>query len=313
MDVSIIIVNYNTKQLTSNCINSLIHSKCTDPTYEIILVDNASYDGSVEEITSKYPEVKVIKNTENFGFAKANNQGIAIASGKYILLLNSDTIVEPGTLGTIISFMDENPKIGASGCKVVLPDGSLDKACRRGFPTPLTTFYYVSGLSKLFPKSPHFNAYHMEYLSEDDSYPVDCLVGAFMMVRREVIDQVGMLDERFFMYFEDTDWCYRIQQAGWINYYYPMTQITHFKRGSSRGRPFRITYEFHRAMKMFYDKHYRKQYPFWVTLLMYAGITVKFGATVAKDQIWKLFQQAKPSKKKAPTPGENSKVINAGK
>jgi len=307
VDLSIIIVNYNTKALTLNCLESLSNIK-TIFNNEIILIDNHSMDDSVQAIQEFYPQVHLISNKENLGFSKANNQGIQIAKGRYILLLNSDTTSEPDTLETMIRFMDNHPEVGASGCKVVLPDGSLDKACRRGFPTPLTTLYYVSGLSKLFPKSPHFNSYHMEYMNEDEAYPVDCLVGAFMMVRREVLDQVGMLDERFFMYFEDTDWCYRIQQAGWINYYYPMTQITHFKRGSSRGRPYRITYEFHRAMKMFYDKHYRKQYPFWVTLLMYAGITVKFGVTLVKDFIWKQVQWMKfPQKMRKPASGENSK------
>lgn len=290
MDLSIIIVNYNTRELTLNCLRTIYQSK-TLFHYEIILTDNNSNDGSVQAIKELYPKVILIPNSDNVGFSKANNQGIRIAKGRYILLLNSDTTIESDTLDTMIRFMDEHNEVGASGCKVALPDGSLDKACRRGFPTPLTTFYYVSGLSKLFPKSPHFNSYHMEYLSEDEEYPIDCLVGAFMLVRREVIEQVGLLDERFFMYFEDTDWCYRIQQAGWINYYYPKTQITHFKRGSSRGRPIRITYEFHRAMKLFYDKHYRNQYPFWVTLFMYTGIGLKFGFTVCKDLVWKLVKR----------------------
>lgn len=290
MDLSVIIVNYNTKELTLNCLDSIGQSETTFQ-LETILIDNHSTDDSVEVIQQLHPEVILISNSENVGFAKANNQGMRIAKGRYILLLNSDTVVQPNTLDVMIRFMDKHPEVGASGCKVLLPDGSLDKACRRGFPTPLTTFYYVSGISKLFPKSLRFNAYHMEFLDENEEYPVDCLVGAFMMVRREVIEQVGMLDERFFMYFEDTDWCYRIQQAGWVNYYYPKTQIIHYKRGSSRGRPYRITYEFHRAMKLFYDKHYRKHYPFWVTIFMYLGITVKFGATVLKDQIWKLFHK----------------------
>jgi hypothetical protein len=129
----------------------------------------------------------------------------------------------------------------------------------------------------------------MEYLDEDEEYPVDCLVGAFLMVRRKAIEQVGLLDERFFMYFEDTDWCYRLKQAGWINYYYPKTKITHYKRGSSRGRPIRITFEFHRAMKLFYDKHYRKKYRFYVTLLMYSGIAMKFVYTITKDFFWKFL------------------------
>lgn len=279
MDLSIIVVNYNTRELTLNCLQTIYLSETTY-SFEVIMIDNNSKDGSVQAVRQMYPQVKILQNTDNVGFSKANNQGIHIAKGRYILLLNSDTTVEHDTLDIMLHFMDDHAEVGASGCKVVLPDGSLDKACRRGYPTPLATFYYVSGISKLFPTSPRFNSYHMEYLSEDDAYPIDCLVGAFMMVRREVIDQVGLLDERFFMYFEDTDWCYRIQKAGWINYYYPKTKVTHIKRGSSRGMSYRITYEFHRSMKMFYDKHYRNQYPFWVTILIYAGIVAKFGFAI---------------------------------
>lgn len=306
MDLSIIVVNFNTKKLTSECIQSVFQSN-TQFNFEIIIVDNHSTDESIKYIKHQYPNVHLIENTDNLGYSRANNQGIESAQGRYMLLLNSDTTVETDTLETMIQFMDTHPEVGASGCKVVLPDGSLDKACRRGFPTPLTTFYYVSGLSKLFPNSPRFNSYHMEYLNEDEAYPIDCLVGAFMMVRREAVNQVGLLDERFFMYFEDTDWCYRIQEAGWLNYYYPKTKITHFKRGSSRGRPYRITYEFHRAMKLFYDKHYRNKYPFWVTLLMYAGIAVKFGLTVVKDQVWKVANRKVSSKRLGK---ENNKGIS---
>lgn len=274
IDLSIIIVNYNTKQLTLNCLAS-IYQSITDSRFEVILIDNASHDNSIEAIADKHPQVRLIVNTNNLGFSKANNQGMLIAQGRYVLLLNSDTVIEPDTLDTMIRFMDEHPKVGVAGCKVVLPDGSLDKACRRGFPTPSATFYYVSRLSKLFPKNPRINAYHREDLDPDEEYPIDCLIGAFMMVRREVIDQVGMLDEDFFMYGEDVDWCYRIKQAGWVNYYYPRTQIVHYKRASSRNKPFKITYEFHRAFFVLYNKHFREKYPFWVNGLMYVGMGLK--------------------------------------
>ncbi|MCR8844862.1 glycosyltransferase family 2 protein [Paenibacillus sp. SC116] len=298
MDLSVVIVNYNTKQLTLNCLQS-VYTSVTDYTYEVILVDNASVDDSVAAIREQFPQVILKANADNLGFSKANNQAIRIAQGSYILLLNSDTIIQPDTLDIMVHFMGEHPEVGASGCKVVLPNGQLDKACRRGFPSPLATFYYVSQLSKLFSKSPHFNTYHQDYKSEDEAYPIDCLVGAFMLVRKETIEQVGLLDERFFMYFEDTDWCYRIQQAGWINYYYPKTQIIHYKRASSRNKPFRITYEFHRAMKLFYDKHYIKQYPFWVTMFMYMGIAAKLGLTLTVHSIIKGIQLFKPQKKTA--------------
>lgn len=275
MDVSIIIVNYNTRELTLNCIQSVMESRVSYG-YEIILVDNASNDGMIKAVAEKFPQVVCIANTDNVGFAKANNQGMRAARGRYILLLNSDTVVQPDTLEVMLRFMDEHPEVGASGCKIVLPDGSLDKACKRGFPTPSASFYYAFGFSKLFPHVPRFNQYQLGYLDPDQEYPIDSLVGAFMLVRREAIDQVGMLDEEFFMYGEDIDWCYRIKQGGWQNYYFPRTQIIHYKGASSRKKPFKIIYEFHRAMILFHRKHYRSKYAWPVNVLVYAGVGLKF-------------------------------------
>lgn len=298
IDLSVIIVNYNTKQLTLNCLESVHHS-VTDFQSEVILIDNASRDDSVQVFREHYPKVKLIANQNNLGFSKANNQGMRVAEGRYVLLLNSDTVIQPDTLDIMIRFMDEHPEVGASGCKVVLPDGSLDKACRRGFPTPSATFFYVSRLSKLFPKDPRINAYHREDLDPDEAYPIDCLIGAFMMVRREAIEQVGMLDENFFMYGEDIDWCYRIKQAGWVNYYYPKTKIVHYKRASSRNKPFKITYEFHRAIYVLYNKHFKQQYPFWVNALMYAGMGAKLAAALTLNAIAKglaIFRRPQTNK-----------------
>ncbi len=282
MDLSILIVSYNTCKLTLDAIHSVYQSQTTY-SYEIIVVDNNSHDDSVKEIKFNYPNVKLIQSNENVGFAKANNQGIKIAQSRYILLLNSDTIVQPDTIEVMVNFMEGNPRVGASGCKVVLPDGSLDKACRRGFPTPSASFYYAFGISRLFPNVPRFNQYHLSYLDPDRDYAVDCLVGAFMLVRREVIDQVGMLDEAFFMYGEDIDWCYRIKEADWEIYYYPYTQITHYKGASSRRKPFKIIYEFHRAMILFHNKHYRKKYSLFTNIAVYAGVSLKFMVSLVKN------------------------------
>lgn len=287
MDVSIVLVNFKTPELTLNAIVSVIKT-VSKYHYEIILVDNHSCDGIIEHLKNNYPQVRVIENEENAGFSKANNQGIRIANGRYILLLNSDTIVMSDTLDVMISFMDTHPTVGASGCKVVLPNGELDKACRRGFPTPSASFYYAFGFSKLFPNVPRFNQYQLGYLDPDESYPVDCLVGAFMMVRREVIDQVGGLDEEFFMYGEDIDWCYRIKQAGWEIYYYPKTSIIHYKGASSRRKPFKIVYEFHRAMWLFHRKHYQKKYLPLVNGLVYLGIGIKFVMALIKNGMKRL-------------------------
>ncbi|MGM1050169.1 MAG: glycosyltransferase family 2 protein [Bacillota bacterium] len=274
MDISVLIVNYNTCQLTVDCLHSVFASK-TEYNFEVIVIDNHSKDKSVETILELFPQVTLIVNSDNNGFAKANNQGMDIAQGRYILLLNSDTVVLEDTLDIMITFMDKNPITGASGCKVLLPDGSLDKACKRGFPTPSASFYYAFGLSKLFPDKPRYNQYQLGYLDPDQEYPVDCLVGAFMMVRRETIEQVGGLDEEFFMYGEDIDWCYRIKEAGWGIHYYPLTHIIHFKGGSARRRPVKIIYEFHRAMILFHRKHYRERYNIFVNGTVYAGIGLK--------------------------------------
>lgn len=248
-------------------------------------MDNNSRDDSVEQIRKQFSQVQLICNQDNVGFSRANNQAMRLARGRYVLLLNSDTIIQPNTLATMISFMDEYPTVGVSGCKLVLPDGSLDKACRRGFPTPSASFYYAFGISKLFPNIPKFNQYQLGYLDPDLAYPVDCLVGAFMFVRRMTIDQVGMLDEEFFMYGEDIDWCYRIKQAGWINYYYPLTQIIHYKGASSRRKPFKIIYEFHRAMLLFHRKHYRHKYSAFTNTLVYTGVWLKLAVALLKNQL----------------------------
>ncbi|MET3939719.1 GT2 family glycosyltransferase [Paenibacillus sp. PvP094] len=291
-DVSIIIVNYNTRKLTLDCLAS-VYESITSFQYELIVVDNASYDGSVEAIRDAYPDVKLIANRDNTGFAVANNQGMEIAKGRYILLLNSDTVVQKDTLEIMIGFMDRHPEMGASGCKVILPDGSLDKACKRGFPTPSASFYYAFGISRIFPDRPKFNQYQLGHLSPDDEYPVDCLVGAFTLVRRETINQVGGLDETFFMYGEDIDWCYRIKEAGWGIYYYPRTYIVHYKGASARRKPMKIIYEFHRAMWVFHRKHYAKRYSMLTNTAVWLGIALKFSLSLISNKLVRPGPQKK--------------------
>jgi GT2 family glycosyltransferase len=283
IDLSIIIVNYKTRRLTLNAIASVCRS-FTCYQYEILLVDNASEDGVLDEAAARYPEVIGIANAENVGFARANNQAMRRACGRYLLLLNSDTVVESDTLNEMIRFMDEHPRVGASGCKIVLPDGQLDKACKRGFPTPSASFYYAFGISRLFPQNPKYNGYQMGHLDPNLSQPIDCLVGAFLLVRREVYEQVGGLDEAFFMYGEDIDWCYRIKQAGWDNWYHPAVRIIHYKGASSRRKPAKIVYEFHRAMALFHRKHYAQKYSVLTNLAVYAGIGVKLALALGRNQ-----------------------------
>lgn len=282
MDVSIIIVNYNTKNITLDCIKSIYESKILHQ-FEILVVDNHSSDGSVNAIKKAFPNIKVIANKENVGFAKANNQAILKAKGRYILLLNSDTIVLENTISSSINFMDSDKSIGATGCKVVLRDGTLDKACHRGFPTPKASFYYMTGLAKRFPNSPRFNGYHKSYLNMNETHEIDCVVGAFMMVRSETIAQVGLLDETFFMYGEDIDWCYRIKEAGWKIYYYPNVSIIHYKGASSRKKPFKIVYEFYRAMFLFHKMHFSQEYNLLINGLVYTGISIKLSQSIISN------------------------------
>jgi len=274
MDLSIIIVNYNTSKLIIQALNS-VYKNSKNINFEIIVVDNASKDDSVEMIKKHFPQVILIQNNENLGFSKANNIAIKRSIGEYILLLNSDTIVMEDTLEKMIKYMNDNPDVGASGCKVVLPDGSLDKACKRSFPTPQNALYNALKLDRLFPQSKVFGEYNLTYLDENEIHDVDCLVGAFMMVRREVIEQVGLLDEDFFMYGEDIDWCYRIKQAGWRIVYYPKTKIIHYKGGSSKKKNTKIIYEFHKAMYLFFEKHYKDRYSILLRYVVYLGIFSK--------------------------------------
>lgn len=274
MDLSIIIVNYNTKELTKQTLQSIFKYN-HNLEYEVIVVDNASTDGSVNMIRREFPQVILIESKDNLGFSKANNIGIRKAKGRYILLLNSDTVLEDNTLEIMLEFMDSNPDVGAAGCKVVLPDGSLDKACKRSFPTPLNALYNALKLDRLFPYNKKFGEYNLTYLNENQVHEVDCLVGAFMMVRRETIEEVGLLDEDFFMYGEDIDWCYRIKKSGWKIVYYPETGIIHYKGGSSKKKNPKLIYEFHRAMYLFYKKHYKDRYSLFTRYIVYLGICIK--------------------------------------
>lgn len=257
MDLSIIIVNYGTYELTKNTINSLLDT-VYDIEYEIIVVDNDSPDDSLSLLKDTFKDnsiITLIKNDNNDGFAVANNIGLKKASGNYVLLLNSDVIVHENTINNCLNYIKSDEDIGCLGCKVVLPDGSLDKACRRSFPTFEVSFYRMSGLSKVFPNSPRFNRYNMSYLDDDGYYEVDCVVGAFMLMPRDVVSLCDGLDESYFMYGEDIELCYNIKQMGYKVFYYGKESITHYKGASGKNK--KLLYEFHNSMNIFYDKHYR--------------------------------------------------------
>ena len=254
MDLSVIIVNYNVKEFLQNLLHS-IEKASANLSKEIIVVDNASDDGSVEVIREKFPYVNLIENKINVGFGKANNQGLAIAKGKYILFINPDCIVSEDTLDKMISFFGGHSDCALAGCKILNSDGTLQLACRRSFPGPWTSFTKVTGLSNLFPKSRIFARYNLTYLDENKTYEVDAVSGSFMMMRKTVYDNVGGFDEQFFMYGEDLDLCYRIQKAGHKVFYVHSTQVIHYKGESTKRSNLDETKLFYDAMHLFVKKH----------------------------------------------------------
>jgi GT2 family glycosyltransferase len=266
MDLSVIILNYNTKDLTRRCLKSVFASQ-TGYKFEVFVSDNGSKDGSIEMVKSEFPQVKLLENNANLGFAKGNNVAIRQALGRYILLLNSDTEVNQDTLDKSIRRADEIPNLGALGCKVLLADGSLDQACRRKFPNPWNSFLRLFGFKK-------FSDYNID-APIDQEMEVDALIGAYMMVPQTVINKVGMLDEDYFLYGEDLDWCWRIKEAGYKIIYYPGASILHLKSASSKMIAFRVVRWAHDAMKIFYRKHYAKDHNWLFNQLIYLGITLR--------------------------------------
>ncbi|MBE7468333.1 MAG: glycosyltransferase family 2 protein [Anaerolineae bacterium] len=283
LDLSIVIVNYNTKNLLRDCLNSIYQSQ-GHVEFKVVVVDNASPDGSAHMVEAEFPQAILVASQINGGFAYANNLGLRQAgfngngdaqpdAPRYALLLNPDTVLPPTALADMITFMDAHPEAGAAGPKLVLPDGKLDLACRRAFPTPEVSFYRMVGLSKLFPHHRVFGRYNMTFADPDELIEVDSVVGAFMLVRREAIAQAGLLDETYFMYGEDLDWAYHIKACGWKIYYNPAVTVTHVKRAASRHSP-KAQIEFYRAMDIFYRKFYAKNTPFWLHGLVVTGINL---------------------------------------
>jgi N-acetylglucosaminyl-diphospho-decaprenol L-rhamnosyltransferase len=290
LDLVVVIVNYNTCNLLHDCLSSVYASQ-GDFAFEVCVVDNASCDGSCQMVQADFPRVNLIASCVNGGFAYGNNLALrAYGFGnpgellerdgqslpRYVLLLNPDTVVPPDAFRHMLEFMDSHPRVGAAGPKLILGDGSLDLACRRSFPTPEVSFYRMVGLSKLFPSHPVLGRYNLTYCDPDTEMEVDAVVGAFMWVRAATIEQVGLLDETYFMYGEDLDWCYRMHQAGWKTYYYPAVTVRHIKRAASRHSA-RAQEEFYRAMRIFYTKHYAATTPRPLHWLVMAGISLRAG------------------------------------
>lgn len=254
--LSVIIVNYNVRHFLEQCLNSVLKA-CQGIEAEIIVVDNDSFDGSVEYIGQRFPQVRIIANKKNVGFSKANNQGIRIAQGEYVLLLNPDTLVEETTFRKCLDFMDAHPDGGGLGVKMVDGQGHFLPESKRGLPTPWTAFYKIFGLAALFPQSKRLGKYHLSYLDKEHVHVVDVLSGAFMWMRKSVLEKVGLLDETFFMYGEDIDLSYRITIGGYKNYYFPGTTIVHYKGESTKRASANYVFMFYKAMLIFAEKHFR--------------------------------------------------------
>jgi GT2 family glycosyltransferase len=294
LDLGIVIVNYNVRELLRECLASVYDSQAR-VAFEVCVVDNGSTDGSADMVADLFPQAKLIR-TENRGYAVGNNLGLqafgfrqseeAVSSQpRYALLLNPDTVLPPRALADMLVFMEAHPRAGAAGPRLVREDGSLDKACRRSFPTPEVAFYRFSGLGRLFPQSPRFGRYNLTYLPPDVTTKVDSVVGAFMLIRGEALNQVGLLDERFFMYAEDLDFCYRIKERGWQVWYNADVTVLHYKGESSRQRSAFANAQFYHTMRLFHDKHFKDQSSFVMNWLIYAGVALLGGWALLRDRI----------------------------
>src|SRR3954447_5959705 len=282
---AIVIVNYNTRELLSGCLDSVFANRYPYP-FRVILVDNQSTDGSAAFVREHYPQVELYQSGRNGGFGYANNIALRAlaarpipapgpqpsaeipASGHagfrfttdYILFLNPDTVLPPDALAVMVDFLEQTPQAGIVGPRMQKPDGSLDLACRRSFPTPANSLFKLTGLARLFPDNPRIARYNLTNLAEDRLAEVDSVMGAFMLVRGTALAQAGLFDERFFMYGEDLDLAYRIKARGWRVFYNPAVTVLHIKGASSRKRSTRSIREFYRAMHIFYAKHYAARY-----------------------------------------------------
>jgi GT2 family glycosyltransferase len=291
MDLSVIIVNYNVKEFLGHCLHA-VNKAIRGIEAEVFVVDNNSVDGSCAMIKKDHPSVKLIPNTHNLGFSKANNQAIKSASGRYVLLLNPDTVVEENCFRKCLGFMDQHPDAGALGIKMIDGNGKFLPESKRSLPTPLVAFYKIFGLSSLFPRSRIFGKYHLGYLSPDDIHEVDILSGAFMLIRKSVLDKTGLLDENFFMYGEDIDLSRRIQKAGYKNYYYPETTIIHYKGESTKKSSINYVLIFYNAMIIFARKHFSPRKARIFSVLINSAVYFIAGLSILKRFFLKIYQAA---------------------
>lgn len=298
MELSVIIVSYNTRQLLDDCLQSLEQAVAPDGGLEIIVVDNASGDGSPQMVQQKYPHVQLVSSPTNRGFSAANNMGTAVSTGRYLLFLNSDTRISSQSLIQPLHYLQTHPTAGAITVQLVYPTGQRDPDNHRGFPTPWNALCHFSGLNRLFPRNPRFNGYFQSYLDFNQTHPVEVIAGSFMMMPRPLFEQLGGWDETYFFYGEDIDLCYRIHQSGHHIIYYPHVEVIHYKGASSGLRKetaeiakppketrVRVAKESVRAMKIFYRKFYSQKYPRVLTAFVLAGIQFRGWFRIVKHQL----------------------------
>ncbi|MFN0073367.1 MAG: glycosyltransferase family 2 protein [Chloroflexota bacterium] len=285
--VSVIILNYNTRDDLRTCLRSVQQSqpRISPRIAEVFVVDNASSDGSADMVAKEFPWVQLIRAERNGGYAYGNNLAMRACHGEYILLLNPDALVPSNAISRLCDELDAHPDAAVVGPRVVRPDGSLDLACRRSFPTLEVSSYRILGLSKLFPRSRRFGRYNLTYLDPGEPAEVDSVVGACMLVRRSAIEQAGLLDEQFFMYGEDLDWAFRIKQRGWSIRYSPAITVLHRKGESSRRRSDVATVAFYEAMEIFYRKHYAREHSSLVNFLVQSAIKLRCSISMVQNAL----------------------------
>lgn len=283
MDLSVIVVNWNVKTLLRDCLQSLLAAVRAAPelTTEIIVVDSASTDGSPQLVRDEFPQVRLLASEQNLGYAGGNNTGAAMAGGRYFFLLNPDTVVQPDALAHLVNFMDANPTVGAAGPQLRWPDGSL-QSNRRRFPTPGSLFWESTLLGQWFPHNRHSRRYHCADLPTDRPLPVDWVVGAAILIRREAWQQVGPIDAEFFMYFEETDWCRRAAAAGWEIYYLPAAQVIHFEGKSSEQVVAARTLRFQKSKLRYTRKHFGASWAAGLRLFLWATFAFQWAEESAK-------------------------------
>lgn len=286
--LSICMVSFNCLKVIEDCLDSLDRSDFKD--FEIICVDNGSNDGTIKFLHNR-PDVRLIENGYNAGFTKGTNQGIDAGTGKYILWLNTDTILEPNSLGEMIDFLDRHPEAGIVGPRVLNPDGSFQPQCKRGMPRPVASLSYALGIDRLFPNSEAISSYLLRFIPDTQTAQVAGVSGCCLMARRAVYEEIGPLDEEMFAFGEDIEWCVRAAKSGWQVWYYPGSTIVHLKgQGGAHAMPYKKIEGMHGCMRIFYRKHLKSEYPAVVSILVNAGITASYASSMSKTWISRLIR-----------------------